>query len=170
MSIIDTPRPSPTDDPGPRRHRPRPRALRLLALLGLTLALAGALTYRFLPQPRAAASVVMPQSPAMEDRLGLRFTHAALVADGGLIELRYLVLDEEKASNFQSDITHPPLLISEAHGGDPLDRTALMKQGHTLRAGQDYFVIYQNAHNTMRRGELMTIKAAGVELTHVPVE
>ena len=75
----------------------------------------------------------MPDSARLESVLGVRFTQAALVGDGGLIELRYTVLDTEKATEFQSDTQHPPVIYSERNRSAPVYRTALMRQGHNLR-------------------------------------
>jgi hypothetical protein len=110
----------------------------------------------------------VPQSADMESALGVRFTQAEVVADGGLVEIRYVVLDAQKASVFQSDVKHPPLLKSERRSGIAW-RAALMRQGHQLRAGQDYFILYLNNHNAIRSGETIEIDAGSRRLLHLPV-
>jgi hypothetical protein len=110
----------------------------------------------------------MPQSAAMEDKLGIRFSRVAVVGDGGLVTVSYVVLDPEKASRFQADTTHPPVLTSQArHGGT--QRVSLMKQGHSLRAGETYYLVYQNTKGALRRGERATIGYADLQLKGVPV-
>jgi hypothetical protein len=113
-------------------------------------------------------SKAFPQSAAMEDRLGVRFSRVAVVADGGLITLTYVVLDPEKASRFQSDVSHPPVLRSEARK-ESTQRVSLMKQGHTMRTGQTYYLVYQNTRAALRRGEFVDIVYADLQLRHVPV-
>jgi hypothetical protein len=44
-----------------------------------------------------------------------------------------------------------------------------MKQGHTLRAGQTYYLVYQNTKAALRHGELATISYADLQLKRVPV-
>ncbi len=44
-----------------------------------------------------------------------------------------------------------------------------MKQGHTLREGQTYYLVYDNSGATLRPGEQVTITWHGLRLPHVPV-
>lgn len=149
----------------PQRRRWAVRA----ALVLLALAFLGSVASRFGDIALARKPYAVPQSARLESDLGIRFSRAAVVADGGIVELRYTVLDAEKASRFQNDTHHPPVLRSEKRRGDPLYRTALMKQGHTLRAGQTYYVLYLNNHHAVRSGETLEIDAGGTTLTSVPV-
>ena len=119
-------------------------------------------------QSRAEASRAVPQSAAMEKALGVRFSRVAVVADGGLITVSYVVLDPEKASRFQLDGAHPPVLHSEARGLST-KRVSLMKQGHSLRAGQTYYLVYQNTRGALRPNEQVSIDAGALHLRHVPV-
>jgi hypothetical protein len=112
--------------------------------------------------------VAFPQNPALEDQFGVRFTRIAVVGDGGLVTLSYVVLDSEKASRFQSDVAHPPVLVSESRT-ESTQRVSLMKQGHALRTGQSYYLVYQNTHAALRSGETATIVEGDVQLAHVPV-
>jgi len=121
-----------------------------------------------LAQSRAQASGSMPQDAAMEKALGVRFSRVAVVADGGLVTVSYVVLDPEKASRFQLDGAHPPVLHSEARGLST-SRVSLMKQGHTLRAGQTYYLVYQNTRGALRPHEQVSIDAGALHLRHVPV-
>jgi len=132
------------------------------------LALLVALVATNIAQSRAQASRSVPQSAAMEKALGVRFSRVAVVADGGLITVSYVVLDPEKASRFQLDGAHPPVLHSEARALST-QRVSLMKQGHTLRAGQTYYVVYQNTQGALRPGEQVSIDAGSQHLRHVPV-
>lgn len=110
----------------------------------------------------------VPVSAAMQQKLGVRFSRVAVVADGGLITLFYVVLDPEKASRFQSDVTHPPVLTSESRALST-HRVSLMKQGHSLRAGQTYYLVYENSRRALRPGEQVTISYGRLRLEHVPV-
>jgi hypothetical protein len=139
-----------------------------LTVLGLAALLIAVLAWK---QPLAADArppYTVPRSADMESSLGVRFTQAAVVADGGLVEIRYTVLDAQKASRFQSDTKHPPLLRSERRNGVAW-RAALMRQGHALRAGQDYFILYLNNNGAIRSGETLRIEAAGRNLANIPV-
>ena len=115
-----------------------------------------------------AGSHKMPQNAAMEDQLGIRFSQVAVVGDGGLVTVTYVVLDSEKASKFQSDVAHPPILKSERRKG-LASRVSLMKQGHTLRAGQKYYLVYENPKDLVRHNEKIEIDYGQLSLKHVPV-
>ena len=148
----------------PRRMNRTPARWVVTAILAILVAL----IIGNVVQSRAQASRAMPQSAAMEQALGVRFSRVAVVADGGLITVSYVVLDPEKASRFQLDGAHPPVLRSEARGLST-KRVSLMKQGHTLRAGQTYYLVYQNTQGALRPKELVSIDAGAQHLPHVPV-
>ena len=104
----------------------------------------------------------------MENQYGIRFSRVAVVGDGGLVTVTYVVLDSEKASRFQSDTAHPPALSSESRH-QTTTKVSLMKQGHTLRAGQTYYLVYRNTHGALKPGEKVTIAKDAMKLAHVPV-
>lgn len=139
-----------------------------IAALALVLLPAGYVAHNLVGGRAEASLRSMPQSSAMEDRLGVRFSRVAVVGDGGLITLSYVVLDSEKASRFQSDIAHPPTLVSEARNASTR-RVSVMKQGHTLRAGATYYLVYENTAGALHADELVTIVEGGLRLRHVPV-
>lgn len=140
----------------------------LVVLLALACATAWTLTLRT-GRAQAGNRYDVPHSPAMEAKLGIRVVQASVVADGGLVELRYTVLDTGKATTFQNDVHHPPVLRGSKHKGIPLYRTALMKQGHDLRPGQTYYILYMNNGGAVHPGDTLDIDAAGVALNGVPV-
>src|SRR5690242_12659887 len=101
---------------------------RVLVVL-LVVACAVAWTWTLRPgSAQAGKRYDVPHSAAMEAKLGIRVVQAAVVADGGLIELRYTVLDTARATTFQNDVHHPPVLVGSKHKNTPLYRTALIKQ------------------------------------------
>ncbi len=110
----------------------------------------------------------MPLNAALEQSAGIRFTRIAVVADGGLLEASYVVLDPDKATRFQSDRDHPPVIASEARNS-VTKRVALMKQGHDMRSGQSYYLVYNNHGGVLQRGETARIEYNGFVLEHVPV-
>ena len=146
-----------------RRSRPLVRWIALAVMAALVALIVGNVV-----QSRAQASQPMPQNAAMEKVLGVRFSRVAVVADGGLITVSYVVLDPEKASRFQLDGAHPPVLHSEERALST-KRVSLMKQGHTLRAGQTYYLVYQNTRGALRPHEQASIDAGALHLRHVPV-
>jgi hypothetical protein len=148
-------------------HTLHGRMGRLLLLGTLVLVAAAAIAWRTVPA-EAGRGYDVPRSAGLEAKLGVRFVQAAVVADGGIVELRYTVLDTQRASKFQRAVHHPPVLHSEERPG-ALYRTALMRQGHELRPGQSYYILYLNNRRAIRPGETLAIDAGGQTLTKVPV-
>jgi hypothetical protein len=142
--------------------------VRIVVLAVLVLGFAGVLIWRIQTPADAGKPYQVPEDRNMESSLGIRVQQAAVVADGGLVEIRYTVLDGQKASKFQNDVHHPPVLHSERRKGD-VYRAALMKQGHELRPGQTYYILYLNNAHAIRSGETLEVEAGGSRLQHVPV-
>ena len=140
------------------------RATMVLLILAFTAAVVG----RFATGAAARDPYRVPQDGQLESTLGVRFTQAALVGDDGLVEIRYTVLDAQRASAFQNDVKHPPVLRNERTGKTAW-RAALMKQGHQLRPGQTYYILYLNNQNAIKRGDLLDIETPSRKLVHIPV-
>jgi hypothetical protein len=111
----------------------------------------------------------MPTDPQVETRAGIRLTRVSLAADGGLIDVRYIVLNPTLATQWTGDTDKPPVIANERNG-DKLDRVAAMREGHDLRAGQTYYLIYLNKGGTLHRGDKIDLEIAGTTLRGVPVE
>jgi hypothetical protein len=149
--------------------RANPWTLRLL-LVFLAVAFVTSIGLRFgAGSADAYKGYQVPHDAKIESATGVRFEQAAVVGDGGLIELTYTVLDTQKASRFQSDVKHPPVIYNEKDRRKAVYRTALMRQGHDLRPGQTYFILYQNNGGTVKRGGTIEINAGGGKLVSVPV-
>ncbi len=116
----------------------------------------------------AQADERVPQSTVVEARTGVRFSRVAVVGDNGLVTLFYVVLDPEKATAFQSDREHPPVLRSEDRTGGTR-RASIMRAGHSMRAGQTYYLVYENTDGAIRSGEHLSVSYGGTVLRHVPV-
>ena len=145
-----------------------PRLLVRLVVVVLLVVAAVAAGHTVLSRVTSVSSRPVPQSAQIESALGVRFSRVAVVADGGLITVSYVVLDAEKAKRFQADQTHPPVLTSEARTLST-KRVSMMKQGHDLRAGQTYYLVYQNTQGALRADESTRIDAGSFQLKHFPV-
>lgn len=153
-----------------RQHPARSRGVNRLVVLAavLAMALVAGIAVGVKVWSRPDGTAAFPQSTAIEQQYGVRFSRVAVVGDGGLITLTYVVLDSDKATRFQSDVGHPPELRSEARDGGT-KRVSVMKQGHTLRVGQTYYFVYQNTKGVLRHGEKTAIHVGDLVLAHVPV-
>jgi hypothetical protein len=158
----------------------RPRsARRLLAPLLVVLAVIAAtfsvrIAVAHLTAPATAATPsAFPTSPAIEQAWGIRFTAVNLLADNGVIEVRYVVLDESKAARLHSGkLTDLPVIRSETTGMT-INSSSLIFHIHTDNpngdVGHDYNLLYGNANGAVHPGSLLTIQLPdGLRLQHVP--
>jgi hypothetical protein len=109
-----------------------------------------------------------PHDAAMERATGVQFSRVAVVGDGGLVMVKYVVLDVEKATAFQADRAHVPTVASQTRD-KATNRVSIMKPGHLIRAGQTYYFVYQNTDGALRSGERATLTYLGHTLSDVPV-
>ena len=135
--------------------------LALLALIGAGL---GAWQL-FAPEKQWEAGT-MPVSPEIEEKFGVRFSLLAVTADGGMIELRYRVIDEGKAANFGHFTETAPLLIAE-DTGEIVDVTIMGLHNHRVEPGRQYYVLYRNTGGVIESGRPVTIAIGDLELEHV---
>jgi hypothetical protein len=108
----------------------------------------------------------MPTNPAIEAAWGVRITHIAVTADGGLIEMRFLVLDSDRALAMMQDVANVPILKIE--GTDLTIRSAaLMTAKHAVAVGRTGFMLYRNTQGAVTPGTSVSVVFGDLELQHV---
>jgi len=122
----------------------------------------------------APAARAVPVNPAIEQAWGIRFTAAYLLADNGLIDLRYQILDSSKSERLHSGAQNDanlPTIIDERDGKPVHPSSSILHFHHgTPGQGITYSVIYGNAGDAIQVGDQVTIRMTdGLELKHVLV-
>jgi hypothetical protein len=112
---------------------------------------------------------VMPINPDLEAKVGVKVVRATLAGDGGLLDLRYVVLDAPNAQYWFANTAKPPKLF-DLRNQATISHVAPMRDAHQQRPGQTYFLIYNNAGSTIHRGDRIDLTVAGVTLHGIPVE
>ena len=99
-------------------------------------------------------------------RSGIRIRQLAVTGAGGLIDLRYQVLDPDKAAAVH---TARPELVDE-RTGVVVDQL-LMGHRHkgVLHAGQTYYLLFENPGDLVRRGSAVTVALGGLRVPHIRV-
>ena len=140
-------------------------ARHLLLTLGLVALVGAALVGWSLRASNAREWIpgTMPNSPEMEEKFGVRFSFLAVTADGGMVELRYRVVDEGKAANFGHFTETAPMLISE-DTGKIVDVTIMGLHNHRVEPGRTYYVLYRNTDNAIQSGRPVTIAVGDLNL------
>lgn len=117
----------------------------------------------------AGAAPTMPTSPAIEEKYGVRFIGVDVTSAGGMIQIRYQVLDSDKTEAIH-DQTAAPYVV-DSHGTKYADPGMV---GHThigpvKAAGTVDFVLLANARGGVKPGSTVTIEIGDLELRNVPV-
>ncbi len=137
---------------------------------GLLLALAALVGWAAASLARSDAaprSLSATERAPFEARTGVRILRVAVTGGGGLIDMRYQVLDGPKAA-----IVHKrqPKLIDEASGKIVGTSTG---HGHggkkPLRAGSTQYMLLGNDQGRLEPGATVTVIVGKARLEHVPV-
>lgn len=120
-----------------------------------------------------SSSVLAASNPVstkvLEERYGAKVQMVGLLAAGGLIELRFQVVDADKAMALFGPVDEMPLLAVE--GTDTVLTSAKgMKHHMTLLDGGSYFIFYTNAANAVQEGSQVSMVINGVRLEHIVVQ
>ncbi|MEK7786593.1 MAG: hypothetical protein AAB658_14380, partial [Chloroflexota bacterium] len=115
------------------------------------------------------SKVSQAQIDGLENTWGIRLTNVAVTANGGVIDLRYQVVDPDKAIGILDEEDFP-ILIDEA-SGQVLSK-GIGHGGHnsnSFKAGRTYFMLYQNYGHLLDPGSRITVKVGPVVVEHVIV-
>lgn len=173
-----------TGTASPRRSRFRPpgRARTAGFLAGVLVAAGIVALALWLPQrasggssdARSAAPPPQWQRPSVSasglaERSGVRLVRVAVTGGGGLLDLRYQVVDPSKAVSVHEEQT-PPAIIDE-RTGLVLDRL-LMGHAHQgqLKPAVTYYLIFENTGNWVRHGSEVTVLLGDAQVEHVVVK
>ncbi|MGQ9554919.1 MAG: hypothetical protein ACUVWR_12485 [Anaerolineae bacterium] len=147
----------------------RPATPTYVVVLPLVLAVAlllGAGAVRRLHLGGQANPPPMPRSPAVEEKYGVRFTFLAVTAEGGLIDVRYRVVDADKAKNFGHYTETAPMLIAE-ETGQIVGTYKMGMHNHRVQTGYIYHILFRNSGGAIKPGMLVTIQINDLKLDHV---
>jgi propanediol utilization protein len=124
-----------------------------------------------LSDPRAAALVapntVVSQSPEIENTYGIRVTQVGVSAAGGMVDLRYVVLDPLKAHRVGSSKSDSTVLIVERNGRQLVTSGVVMHHRTNVLRGQGMFILFRNDYGTVRPGDYVTLVVGKAELRHL---
>jgi hypothetical protein len=100
---------------------------------------------------------------------GVEIVRVAVSGGGGLIDLRYRVVDADKAATIHSTV-NPPLLLDQQSGA--IVDQLLMGHMHSGRpkVGLTYFLLFTNPGDIVRRGSRVSVQLGGARIQGVPVQ
>lgn len=147
---------------------------RLLALLAVLVVLLGIILWQVvLNKPRDTdLSAGMPTSPAIEEKYGVRFTQIGVTADGGMVDVRYKILDPDKAmalmggmSGMGGEDASPTLLVEGANV--TIENAEVMSMKQLPEPNSVQFILYANPKGIVVPGTRLTIIVGNLRLEHV---
>jgi hypothetical protein len=122
------------------------------------------------PVAAVPAAWVRPavSSAGLVDRTGVKITQVAVTGGGGLIDLRYQVIDPNKAARLH-DANNPPAVVDEQTGVVAHD--LFMQHSHSgpFAFGETYYLVFDNPGNLVRRGGFVTVLLGDAQVDHVLV-
>lgn len=159
------------------KRSPRRRGLTIVVIV----VLAGLALYQLRPGGATPAPGTVSASQ-LQSRYGARVELVGVTALGGLVELRFRVLDKDKARPlFQAAMTgdkehtegmamtQMPILVVEGSNKELHPPTGMHgKMG--IKDGGSYFVMYANAANAVRPGAKVSVQFSNVRLEHVTAQ
>jgi hypothetical protein len=103
------------------------------------------------------------------DAAGVKITQVAVTGAGGLVDLRFEVVDPELAAAIH-DASTPPAVVDERTGLVVHD--LFMGHAHTgaFKAGVTYYFVFINGRNWIHRGSKVTVLLGNAAVEHVVVQ
>lgn len=92
----------------------------------------------------------LPPPSAMESQVGIQIAHVGLTASGGLVDLRFKVLDAAKARALLGKPANAPMLI--ANDIPPLMPPHKALHGARYSQGQVVYILYPNLRGAIKPG------------------
>jgi hypothetical protein len=160
------------------RFRPPRRVVVAGFVVGVALVFAiGGLVWWLLHQSAGDASRVEPPvewqrtsvSPAgLIERSGVRLVRVAVTGGGGLLDVRFQVVDPNKAVAVHEPVT-PPAIVDERTG--LVFNILFMNHAHTgeLKPAVTYYLVFENTGNWIRRGSKVTVLLGDAQVENVVV-
>ena len=102
------------------------------------------------------------------DRSGVQITRVAVTGNGGLVDLRFKVVDPNRANAVHDERT-PPAVVDESSG--LVVHQLLMNHAHSgaFQTGVTYYLVFENPGNWVRRGGKVTVLLGNAQVEHVTV-
>jgi hypothetical protein len=118
------------------------------------------------PAPRSVAQSIATAAD-VEEQFGIRVARLTMTAEGGLIDLRFHVVDASKAVQLLKE-QYVPVLIAEDSRVEV--KSPAPPDQDTLLAGHTYYILYPNVHGQIQRGTQMTMVIGNLRLEHLVVQ
>jgi hypothetical protein len=106
---------------------------------------------------------------AFEERTGVQLVRVAVTGGGGVVDLRYRVIDADRSA-IVHDRARRPAILDEQTGdvvGEPF--MGMWHQHEFVKPGVVYYQLFVNRKGLIKAGEQVAVRLGGVTLRDVPV-
>jgi hypothetical protein len=169
------PEPAPLGPAGANPARRLPRRSWLAAIAGviiLPVVVAAGLTWSAANSGTTssdAAAARLVSAADMEREYGVKVTLVAVTAAGGLVDLRFTILDKAKAARLFHDDAAMPELYVEATGA-VISHQMAMAHKVTLLDGATYFLLYPNSGGMIQAGTQVSVVIDAIRLAPITAQ
>lgn len=118
---------------------------------------------------RTSPAAIEAMKAAFEETTGVQIVGVAVTAGGGMLDLRYRVLDPDKAVVIH-DKDNPPTIIHEATKHSINKPFMHHSKGRDLHAAVTYYELLLNLGEVVKAGDAVTIVVGDAHLAHVIVQ
>ncbi len=150
--------------------RHRRRLVAVVAVLGLVAVAGGVQAWRAHLATDVRNGTTLVTADGMAARYGIDVDLLAVTASGGLVELRYRVVDPDKAAPLVHDPDLSPALVAEESGKTLVMSTPPHHHGTELQLGGTYFFLMANAEGTLHRGDKVTLVIGDARQEHLEMQ
>lgn len=119
--------------------------------------------------PTAPSAARVVSSDTLASEFGIRFDLVGVTAAGGLVEIRFTVLDASKARNLFHDPSSVPTLFVEQSGA-VLHTKKGMSHRLELLDGARYFLLFPNAGGVVQSGTPVSIVIDDVKIEPIAAQ
>jgi hypothetical protein len=171
-------------DPPQREERRAPRRVRTLGLItGAVCALVvfglAAWIWSTLQSdaPESADPAIVPRQSnrpvvseaGLLERTGVKIVQVAVTGDGGLLDLRFQVLDPDKAAALH-DLATPPAIVGQATGIVAKDLFMGHSHSGSYKVAVTYYMVFVNPGNLIHRGDRVSVLLGDAQVQNLRVE
>lgn len=148
-----------------------PRFAYLIVVLLTVITLAWSVTYplRDILSLRRGVRLEDIAQDVLIEQTGVRVVKVGIIAGGGMIDLRFQVVDPGKAA-IVHDPRYPIMIVDEASGKELTRQWMDHSHNRELHAAIIYPNLIMNLGGILKPGMLVTIRIGGVSLEHVILE
>jgi hypothetical protein len=118
---------------------------------------------------RKAADATVVSASALEAEYGIRVNLVAVTADGGLVDVRFTILDKDKAGRVLHEEASLPQLF-ETTTGAVLRSPQARAHKLNLVQGGSYFLLFPNSGGVIQAGAPVSVVIDGIRLEPVAAQ